>query len=308
MTKRKKPIWHPIHWPLQVGLFLLKLFALLPYSFKYWLGKIIGLSLYQFHKPMRRIAEINILHVFPEKTTEQRSKIIKKSFINLGRSFTDVVSLIWMRSESEFDNFIHSIKGENYIYDALNNKQGVLLLFPHVTSIYMVGFLLLRKMNIPFSIMYHSPKNPVLKKLGQDTLDKYCEHAFNRKNLKPLMSHLKQGGLVWYAPDLEPGKRNRAVFVPFFGIEAATHTSTAKIAKASGAKAVPIGFYRRKDKTFDIRFYPPLENFPCDDPIIDATNINQTMETIIRKHPGQYLWQYKRFSKSPTGKTSIYDK
>ena len=304
--KKIKSIWHPKYWGLHLGFFILKLIAYLPYSFKYQLGKLIGLLLYYCNKPMRRICEINIQTCFSNKSHEKQTKIIEKSFINLGRSFTDAMSLAWMRSEKEFDHLLHSVKGEDYINNALNSGQGVMLLFPHLTNMYMVGYLLLKKLNIPFSIMYHSPRNPVLKKFAQQRLDKYCEKTFNRKNLKPMLAHLKTGHLVWYAPDLDPGKKN-AVFVPFFGVEAATHTATAKIAKATGAAAIPISFYRRKDKSFDIRFHPPLNNFPSDDPIADALNINKTLEPIIQKHPEQYLWQYRRFATVQKGKISIYN-
>lgn len=303
--RKRKPSWHPKYWPLHIGFAILSVVARLPYSVKYQIGKLIGLSLYYFNKPMRRVCEINLAHCFPEKTPEQRKKIEIKSFINLGRSFTDAVSLAWMRSPKEFEKMLHSVKGLEHVENALKQGQGVLLLFPHLTNVYMVGYLLMQKLDIPISMMYHSPKNPVIKKFAKERLEKHCDQAFTRRDIKPMLQKLKTGHLVWYAPDLDPGRKS-SVFVPFFGVEAATHTATARFVKASNAKAIPIGFYRRKDKSFDIFFHPPLENFPTGNDIIDATTINQALEPIIKKHPEQYLWQYKRFATVADGKKSIY--
>lgn len=304
--KKRKPTWHPKYWPLHIGFFILSLIAKLPYTIKYQIGKLIGLLLYYFNKPMRRICDINIEHCFPDKSPEKRKRIALKSFINLGRSFTDAVSIVWMRSPKEFETLLHSVKGIEHIENALANGQGVLLLFPHLTNVYMSGYLLIQQMNIPISMMYHSPRNPVMKKLAHQRLQRHCDKTFTRKDIKPMLQHLKTGHLVWYAPDLDPGRKS-GVFVPFFGVEAATHTATARFVKASNAAAIPIGFYRRKDKSFDIQLYPPLANFPVGDDVIDATTINEALEVIIKKHPEQYLWQYKRFASVPPGKKSIYD-
>jgi len=307
MARKKSPTWHPKYWLLHIGFFFLSLVALLPYGVKYQIGKGIGLLLYYFNKPMRRVCDINLKHCFSDKTPEKRDKIALKSFINLGRSFTDAVSLAWIRSPKAFDGMLHSVKGLEYVENTLAQGQGVLLLFPHLTNMYMIGYLLMQKIDIPFSMMYHSPRNPVLKKFAKNRLQKYCDKTFTRKDIKPMLQHLKSGHLVWYAPDLDPGRKS-AVFVPFFGVEAATHTATARFVKASNAKAIPIGFYRRKDKSFDIQFYPPLENFPTGDDEHDALLINQALEPIIKKHPEQYLWQYKRFATTRDGAKSIYEK
>jgi KDO2-lipid IV(A) lauroyltransferase len=41
--------------------------------------------------------------------------------------------------------------------------------------------------------------------------------------------------------------------------------------------------------------YPPLENFPTDDPVIDAQRFNALIEAHVRKVSPQYLWIHRRF-------------
>jgi KDO2-lipid IV(A) lauroyltransferase len=40
---------------------------------------------------------------------------------------------------------------------------------------------------------------------------------------------------------------------------------------------------------------PALENFPGEDPVVDAERYNQLLEAQIRKIPEQYLWIHRRF-------------
>lgn len=303
--KKKKSPWHPKYWPLHLGLGILHGLSLLPYRVKYQLGKIIGLILYYGNKQMRHVCDTNIAHCFPDKSLEQRKAITRKCFINLGRSFTDAISLAWLKSD-KLNQLCGSVTGLEHVQQALDQGHGVMILFPHLMNMYMIGYLLLKKAGIPISLMYHSPRNPVLKKFAHQRLTKYCDKVFRRSDAKAMIEHLRLGNLVWYAPDLDPG-RNHAVFVPFFGVTAATHTATARIARATQAKAIPIGFYRHKNKKFDIKFYPPLDNFPTQDDVQDALTINRAIEPIIREHPEQYLWQYRRFATVEPGKVSIYD-
>lgn len=305
MARKKYPATHPKYWPTRIGLRVLNLIALLPYDLNYQFGKMIGLLLYYFNKPMRRVSEINIQHCLKNKSPLEQKNIAKTSFMHLGCSFTDAVVLAFMRQTPLFDNMLHDIRGLAQLEKALQEGHGVLLLFPHLINMYMVGYLLLKKTKLPFSIMYHSPSNPVLKQFFHQRLCHYCEHVFTRKDIKPLIHYLREGKLVWYAPDLDPG-RKQAVFVPFLGLEAATHTATARIAKATSAKIFFIGFHRQADKTFEVEFHPLQADFPTDNKEKDAIIINRTMEKIILKYPEQYLWQYRRFETVKEGKSSIY--
>jgi Kdo2-lipid IVA lauroyltransferase/acyltransferase len=305
IMKKKYPLYHPRYWPIHAGFFVLKCMALLPYSVNYHLGKLIGILLYHMNHSMRRVTEINVRTCLKDVDKKTQDKIIRESFINLGCSFTDAFSLAFMRKDKSFTAMIHSIKGLEHLENALNNNQGVLLLFPHLINIYMVGYLLLKKTRLPFGIMYHSPKNPAIKTLANKKLKQYCDAVFTRKDIKPLIKYLRKPHIVWYAPDLDPG-RKQAVFTDFLGVEAATHIATGRIAKATKASVIIIGFSRRKDKSFDIEFSAPIMNFPTNNDIQDASTINAALGEIIKAHPEQYLWQYRRFSTVKEGKQSIY--
>ena len=68
-----------------------------------------------------------------------------------------------------------------------------------------------------------------------------------------------------------------------FGIETATATATARLAKNNNTRVIPYSFIRTKNG-YEMSFEKPLENYPSDDPINDATFItNQILEKQINR-------------------------
>jgi KDO2-lipid IV(A) lauroyltransferase len=56
-----------------------------------------------------------------------------------------------------------------------------------------------------------------------------------------------------------------------------------------------------------VTFLPAWTDWPTDDPVADATRMNQFIEAQIRLNPAQYLWVHKRFKTRPPGEPSLYD-
>ena len=64
-----------------------------------------------------------------------------------------------------------------------------------------------------------------------------------KEDLRRTVKYLEGGGTVWYAPDQDMRGKD-SVFVPFFGVPAATITATHHLARLSGAAVIPF-FHRR---------------------------------------------------------------
>jgi KDO2-lipid IV(A) lauroyltransferase len=98
-----------------------------------------------------------------------------------------------------------------------------------------------------------------------------------------------------------------SVFVPFFGIRAATITATHHLARLSGAAVIPFFHRRNADgRGYSIRLEAPLEDFPSTDVAADTARVNATVERMVREAPAQYLWIHKRFKTRPEGEAPLY--
>jgi len=97
------------------------------------------------------------------------------------------------------------------------------------------------------------------------------------------------------------------VFVPFFGVPAATITATHHLARMSGALVIPF-FHRRLPDGggYALRLGAPLDGFPGTDVGTDTARVNACIEQMVREAPEQYLWVHKRFKTRPPGAPAIY--
>jgi KDO2-lipid IV(A) lauroyltransferase len=96
-----------------------------------------------------------------------------------------------------------------------------------------------------------------------------------------------------------------SVFVPFFGVQAATITAASRFAAANNSVVIFYSHNRNPDNSgYHFEFSPPLENYPSGDDVADASRINQLIEQAIRRYPEQYLWMHKRFKTQQAGKAA----
>jgi KDO2-lipid IV(A) lauroyltransferase len=115
---------------------------------------------------------------------------------------------------------------------------------------------------------------------------------------------LREGIPFYFLPDMDLGARD-AVFVPFFGVPAATVTSVARLAKMTHAVIVPC-VTLLTERGYAARFYPPWEDFPGDDVEAATRRMNAFIEERVLEAPEQYLWSHKRFKSRPEGEPGLY--
>ena len=118
---------------------------------------------------------------------------------------------------------------------------------------------------------------------------------------------LKNGEIIWYAPDHDYGPR-ASVFAPLFAVkDAATTSGTWMLAKMSKACVVPFVPRRKPDgKGYELIILEPECNPPLDDAETTAAWMNTIVEKCILMAPEQYMWLHRRFKTRPEGVPSRY--
>jgi len=295
MGKRYRPtsLAHPYWWPswLITGLFWL--IGQLPWNLLLAVGRAVGRLAWRLGGTRRRVAETNIRLCFPELSAQEQKQLSRDAVISTGEALMETIGTL-SNQRIDFGKRLH-IVGREHVDSALNQGQGVLLLGMHFNTLDVASRLLGSVMT--FSAVYRPNTNRVLDWLIKRARGE-VEHYIDRSDLRGLVRHLKAGRAVWYAPDQDYGIRH-AVFAPFFGVPAATITATSRIAKMSGAIVIPVAHYRLPGGQYRIEFGEPLDGFPSNDDLADATRINQIIEDYVRKEPAQYLWVHRRFKRQP---------
>jgi KDO2-lipid IV(A) lauroyltransferase len=124
--------------------------------------------------------------------------------------------------------------------------------------------------------------------------------------VKPVLRAIKNGLPFYYLPDQDYGPRD-ALFVPFFGIPAATVSALPRIARLANAQVVPVVTRQLPGgRGYVARCYPAWENFPSDNLEADVARMNAFIEDRVREMPAQYLWLHRRFKTRPPGAAGLY--
>ena len=209
-------MFHPRYWPTWIALGLLRLFEPLPYPLLLWLGRRLGDLLVILPLSFVRIARRNLELCFPEKTAEERQRILREHFRSVGIGLFETAISWW----SPYKRILKltRLEGEEHLQAALARGKGALLLSAHFTTLEIGACALVAR--LPTNIMYRPTSNLVLETFLMRNRSRRAKRAIKRDDIRTLISALKANEPVWYAPDQSYRKKG-AEMVPFFGIPAA---------------------------------------------------------------------------------------
>jgi KDO2-lipid IV(A) lauroyltransferase len=286
----KAKFLQPKYWPTWLGIGILRVFEPLPHSLLYLLGRGFGLAVFLFPTSFRRIAARNIELCLPELDAAARREILREHFAGLGCALFETAISWW--SSNERIRHITLMTGLEHLEAARAAGRGVLLLSAHFNSIEIGCRALAARM--PLNVMYRPTKNELIGEFVHSRRAVQTKRAIPRDDVRTLIKALKDGDVVWYAPD-QSFRKKGAQMVRLFGIPAATNTATSRIAGITGALVLPYFFERLPGGDYRGAIHPPLENFPTDDAVADTERFNRIVEAEVRRMPAQYLWIHRRF-------------
>jgi len=295
--------WQPRYWPTWLGIGLLRLIVLLPHGARLATGRALGRLVRRLLGNRRRVVTRNLELCFPELSEAERADLEMRHFESLGMGAIEV-GIAWWCPQAEIER-MSSVEGLKHLHAALAGGKGVLMWSGHFAITELSGRILGPHMP-PMAAMYRPSNNPLNDQLMRRARGISTDELITKSEVRSLLKALKANKPVWYAAD-QAYNRKGTVLVPFFGEPASTNTSVSQIARVSGAPVVPFFPQRLDDgNRYVLRFLPPLEDFPSDDPEADAARLNRLLEEAIREVPEQYYWVHRRFKGRPEGYPDPY--
>ncbi|RAU49265.1 MULTISPECIES: lipid A biosynthesis lauroyl acyltransferase [unclassified Pseudomonas] len=297
---------HPRFWPLWLGLGVLWLVVQLPFRALVAIGRALGWVMYFFATDRRTIAARNLELCFPQYSKAERKRLLKENFASTGIAFFEM-AMSWWWSPQRLAKLAH-IEGLEHLKRPHEQGQGVILMALHFTTLEIGAALLGQQHTIDG--MYREHKNPVfdfVQRRGRErhNLDSI---AVEREDVRGMIKQLRKGRAIWYAPDQDYGVK-QSLFVPLFGIQAATVPATSKFATLGRALVVPFTQERLADGSgYKVVIHPPFADFPGESDEADCVRVNQWVEQAVTACPEQYLWAHRRFKSRPPGEPKLYTK
>ena len=292
----------PRYWPTWAGLALLWSMAHLPYRWQLCVGRSLGRWMLLLQPRRKHIAAVNLALCFPQLSEDERRALLRRHFESLGISLMETAMSWWM-PDARLRPLAH-IEGLEHLDHALAGGHVVILLSAHFTTLEIGTHLL--AIHARFHAMYRTHKNELFEAVMKRAREARCENAIASDDVRGMLQSLQQNIAVWYASDQNYGHKH-SVFVPFFGVAAATNPAPVRLAKISGAPIVPFFVQRLPDaQGYQLTLLPALKNIPSTSVENDMRYIHHLIEEQVRKVPEQYLWVHRRFKDRPPGETDVY--
>jgi len=266
------------------------------------IGRGFGLLGYALAAERRRVGRINLRLCFPDMNERERRRLLRRHFQAFGRAVLER-GILWWSSRERILRTVRMEGLENW--QSVANRP-VIWLCPHFVGLDMGGSRLAA--DYKAASMYSHQKNPVLDAILYHGRTRFVMPRLvsRQEGLRPVLRVLREGLPFYYLPDMDFGPRD-SVFVPFFGVPAATITGLSRIARVADAAVVPVVTQQLPGGSgYVLRFYPAWQNFPTDDPVADARRLNAFIEERVKEMPEQYHWLHKRFKTRPPGAERIY--
>jgi KDO2-lipid IV(A) lauroyltransferase len=289
---------------------VLSAFSLLPPRTAMRLGRALGRTAYKFAADLRRTGATNLRLAFPEKSDEERARLLRECFDNLGRQL-GLFSQMSSRSREELKELIE-VQGMEFI-EQIKAAHGNRFIFytGHLGAWELTSFAV-GMLDHPFTFLVRRIDNSKIEEMvdrvrtrfGNKTIDKL---SAARSMLKMLRSGETAFGLL---PDLNT-LDDEAIFIDFFGVPAATTFLVAKLAVRLQTPLIPVfAPWSEEKQKYLLIVETPIPPDCTGDEEADVRQLTikltQRIENRIREYPGQWLWIHRRWKTRPPGAPKIY--
>lgn len=284
-----------------LGVLFMRALAHLPLSWVRVLGWALGRFLYVVVVPRRRVVHRNLELCFPHWSAARRRDLAPRIFVHVAQAWLDRSWLWHGRPQVVRERLsISGAAGE------LQGSQPTVIFAPHFVGLDAGWTALTQQVPRAFTTIYTNQANKVVdawilagrRRFGTGRL-------FGRADgVKAIVSALREGAPLYLLPDMNFGPEE-SIFVPFYGVQAATVPSLSRFSKLGRAKVVPVTT-RMTASGYEVRVLPAWEGFPTGDMAADTARMNRHLQEYIDEMPDQYYWVHKRFKTRPAGEPPAY--
>jgi KDO2-lipid IV(A) lauroyltransferase len=273
----------------------------LPLSWLRALGALLGHTLYWVVVSRRRVVTTNLRLCFPQWSEVQIQKTTLDTFICFAQAWLDR-GWLWHGAPD-------TVRSRVRLIGALQELDGdapTVIFAPHFMGLDAGWTGLTQQISRRFATIYSPQANAAAdvwvhagrRRFGSP------EMVARLDGVKPIIAALRGGEPLYLLPDMnfDPSE---SVFVPFYGVLAATIPSLSRFARLSRAKVVPV-ITRMTAGGYDVEILPAWQDFPTADAAADTALMNLRLQGYIDTMPSQYYWVHKRFKDRPSGEAAPY--
>ncbi|MDD3528432.1 MAG: lysophospholipid acyltransferase family protein [Gallionellaceae bacterium] len=268
-----------------------RLLAALPLPVLHALAWLAGMLVFPWSRRARDVTD-NL-----RQAGLDRPEVVRRARVGIARMLFESLA-VWLRPFPEAMALVREVRGWEHVEAARAAGRGIVVLEPHLGN-WELGGLYLGQF-IPVTFLYRPARQPGLAALMRRGRERGGVRLAtpDMRGVRAMLQALKRGEGVGVLPD-QVASKGDGVWAPFFGRPAYTPTLAFRLLQSTGAVPL-ILFCERLPWGRGFRLHVvPAPAFAAD-PATAARQLNACLEDLIRCHPDQYLWTYRRY-KRPSG-------
>jgi KDO2-lipid IV(A) lauroyltransferase len=285
-----------------------KTIGLLPRPLARAKGIVLGLIVYLLFGRLRRVGMRNLALAFPAMNRRERRRILRGTYISLGRQLAEVC--LFPRYTRENVSEIVVYEGFENFERAYARRKGVLFLTAHLGAWELSAFAHSLQGH-PLAIVMRSLDNSRVDRLIQSYRTMHGNRTVDKDDfVRGLLAAMRNGETVGILMDTNMTPP-QGVFVDFFGIPACTASGLARIALRADAAVVPaFTVWDSMLRKYILRFDPAIELVRTSDDqadiVANTAKFTRIIEEYVRRYPDQWLWVHRRWKTRPEGQPPLY--
>jgi Kdo2-lipid IVA lauroyltransferase/acyltransferase len=191
-------------------------------------------------------------------------------------------------------------------------SQGVILFVPHFVGLEAAGPAWVaecqrRGLAVPEFVnifqAQHTEWEDALYRHGRGRFTKLAQFT-RQTGIRPVIKGMRQGQHFYCSPDNDHGEKD-ALFIPFFGTDAATLAVLPKLSALLQAPVIPL-IAKMTPTGYSIKALPPLAIMGINPLETELATLNAMLEEWVRSMPEQYFFSHRRYKTRPVGQPNIY--
>ncbi len=285
----------------RVLLYFMRAMAKLPLPWVRALGWVLGWILYAMVVSRRHTVQVNLHLCFPHLMPVQVRKLSRRVFVRFAQAWLDR-GWLWHGAPDV-------VRSRLILSGAIEELQGsdpIVIFAPHFVGLDAGWTALTQQLPRHFTTIYTDQANKIADAWilrGRQRFGRSC--LFGRADgVKAIIGSLRRGDPLYLLPDMNFGL-HESLFVPFYGVDAATVPSLSRFARLGRARVVPV-VTRLTQQGYEVQVLPSWSDYPTDDLLADTALMNARLQTYIDAMPEQYYWVHKRFKGRPAGEPDPY--
>ncbi len=259
--------------------------------------------------PTHQVALDNLRHAFPELSEQNRRRIARASWQNLGRVLAELVHLPRIVQITESGPGMELRNGE--VITQIHADPAPAIFFAAHLANWEILLPQGNRMGGEIAGVFRAPQRQGVTNLLVKMRHLAAGHSFplfpkGARGARDALAYLRKGGKLGLLMDQ---KMNDGIAVPFFGRPAMTAPALARFALRFRCAVVPFHAERIGPARYRMVGEPPLtlpDSGDLDQDVLTlTTEINRLIETWVRARPGEWLWIHRRWPREGEEKEKV---